>query len=374
MLLHQNLSFGGAEMLVIEIAVGLKKRGHDVMVVTFYDNNPLGVRLTEAGVALECLYKQGRWDVLVFMWRFLNAVRRFRPDVIYTLMPIPNLVALVGRLAKPGLKLIGGVSIARLDLRPFDRVTRVSYWLEARLTRFTDLVIANSRAGFDDAISRGFSQTVMRMVPTGVDTVRYCPDPAARRRLRSEWGVADGDRLIGLIGRLDPQKDIPTFLAAAAKLASSMDRLRFVVVGDGPTAYRASLVAQCEQLGISARTLWVPVRADIEAVYNALDLMVVSAVADGLSIALVQALACGTSAVVTEAGDNGSAIGAWGQLVPPRDPAALADAVKLQLQRLVADGDAIAAGCRRHILKNFSVETMVSNTEALMFSLSAPSR
>jgi glycosyltransferase involved in cell wall biosynthesis len=120
--------------------------------------------------------------------------------------------------------------------------------------------------------------------------------------------------------------------------------------------------------------LWVPVRADIEAVYNALDLMVVSAVADGLSIALVQALACGTSAVVTEAGDNGSAIGAWGQLVPPRDPAALADAVKLQLQRLVADGDAIAAGCRRHILKNFSVETMVSNTEALMFSLSAPSR
>ena len=46
--------------------------------------------------------------------------------------------------------------------------------------------------------------------------------------------------------------------------------------------------------------------------------MVISASAEGTSYALVQAMACGTSAVVTKAGDNGLAVGTWGQVVPAR--------------------------------------------------------
>jgi glycosyltransferase involved in cell wall biosynthesis len=374
MFLHRNLAFGGAEMLIVEVAVGLKKRGHDVMVVTFYEENPLGVRLTEADVALECLRKYGRWDVVGFVRRFRNVVRRFQPCVLYTLMPVPNLVALTGRRAKPNLKLIWGVSIANLDLGAYDFVSRMSYWLETRLSRFADLVISNSRAGFDHAICRGFPKAIMRTVPVPVDPVRYYPDPVARNRIRSEWGITDGDRLIGLIGRLDPQKDITTFLAAAANVASSCDHLRFVVVGSGQAEYRASLLARCEQLGISALTLWIPARRDIEAIYNALDLMVLSSAAEGSSVAVVQAMACGTSVVATEVGDSALEVGSWGQLAPPRNPAALADAIRRQLTRLAKEGDAIADGCRKHILEHFSTDMVVSNTEALMLSLCAPTR
>ncbi len=371
MLLHQNLSFGGAEMLVIEVAVGLKKRGHEVVVVTFYDKNPLAALLTDKGVALECLHKRGRWDVFVFLWSFLTTVRRFQPDVLYTVMQVPNLVALTARFGKPDLKLIWGVSVAYLDLTPYDFVTRMSYWLEARFARFADLVISNSSSGVDYAVDQGFPKAIMRMVPNGVDTDRYRPDPVARTRIRAEWGMADGDRLVGLIGRLDPQKDIPSFLKAAENIASSCDHVRFAIVGSGQTAYRDFLVTLCGQLGISALTLWIPARTDIEAIYNALDLMVISASAEGTSYALVQAMACGTSAVVTEAGDNGLAVGPWGEVVPPHDPAALAEAIKRQLARLSIDAEKIAAGCRRHIIENFSTESLASNTEALMLSVFA---
>jgi len=359
-------------MLIIEAAAGLKRRGHEILVVTFYDKNPLAPLLLEKGIALECLYKRGRWDVFRFLWHFLWTVRRFRPDVLYTVLQVSNLIALTGRFAKPNLKLIWGVSVAFLDLTPYDFVTRMSYWLEARLARFADLIISNSNAGLEDAVQRGFPKALMHMVPNGVDTDRYRPDPAARSRIRAEWGIADGDRLVGLIGRLDPQKDIPSFLKAAANIAWTTDNVRFVVVGSGQPEYRDFLVRECEQLGISRLTLWIPARSDIEAVYNALDLMVISASAEGTSYALVQAMACGTSAVVTEAGDNGLAVGTWGQVVPPHDLTALADAIRRQLAWLAVDAEKIAAGCRRHILENFSTDSLASNTEALMYSVLAP--
>ncbi len=100
-MLHRNLGFGGAEMLVVAVGAGLKGRGHDVRVVTFYDNNPLGSQLTERGVPVECLGKRGRWDIARFGCSFLSAVRRFQPDILYTVLPDSNLVALTARLAKP---------------------------------------------------------------------------------------------------------------------------------------------------------------------------------------------------------------------------------------------------------------------------------
>jgi glycosyltransferase involved in cell wall biosynthesis len=371
MVLHRNLGFGGAEMLVVAVGAGLRSRGHDVRVVTFYDNNPLGGQLTERGVRVECLGKRGRWDIARFGCSFLSAVRRFQPDILYTVLPDSNLVALTARLAKPSLKLVWGVSVAYLDLRPYDFVTRTSYWLEARLARLADLVISNSNAGVKAAISRGFPSKAMRVVPNGVDLDHYRPDPLARRRLRAEWRIGDDERLVGMIGRLDPQKDIPTFLAAAEAVARSDKSLRFVVIGDGPAEYRAELQTLCAKLGLTDRTLWIPAGPDIGAVYNALDLMVISASAEGTSYALVQAMACGTSAVVTQAGDNWLAIGSWGEVAPPRDSTALADAVRRQLARLAVDHDGIAAGCRQHIRDNFSIEALVAKTEALMLSVQA---
>jgi len=356
-------------MLLIEVAAGLKKRGHVVIVVTFWDNNPLGSRLAEAGVPLECLRTRGRLDIHSIIWRFLKSVRRFRPSVIYTILPASNLVALTARLNMRDLKLIWGVSVAEFDLRPYRFLTRLSYWLTRKLARLADLVISNSYAGGENAIRLGYPKAIMRVVPIGVDTGRYRPDPSARRRIRAEWRIADRECLVGLIGRLDPQKDIPTFLAAATELAGSDDRLRFVIVGNGPQDYRAALMARATQLGVGDRTLWIPARDDIDEVYNGLDLLVSSSVAEGSSVALIQAMACGTSVVATDVGDSALTVAGWGQLAPVRNPAALAEAIRCQLARLASDGDAIAAGCRQHILENFSTDALVSNTEALMLSL-----
>jgi len=62
----------------------------------------------------------------------------------------------------------------------YDWLTRLIPWVEARLSRYANLTIANSHAGAEWAISRGFSARRMRVVPNGIDTARFQPDPVAR--------------------------------------------------------------------------------------------------------------------------------------------------------------------------------------------------
>jgi len=372
MLLYRALTVGGTERQIVALATGLAKRGNAVTVVTFYDDNPLGEGLNRAGVELVSLGKRGRWEIVGFVARFLSEVRRLRPEILYSFLPMTNLVALAARLVSPRLPLVWGVRTAFLVLDNYDRLTRLSYRAEAWLARWADLVVANSYAGGDDLARRGYPGDRLRIVPNGIDTERFSPDPASGRRVRAEWGIDQGTVLVGTVARLKPEKGIPLFLEAAALVVLRDERVRFVVVGGGDAEYRATLEAQGERLGIASRLLWAGARDDMPAVYNALDLLVLSSPNEGTSNAVLEAMACGISVVATDVGDNARSISTWGRVAAPGDPALLANAISLQLERRAADGTALGAGCRQHILDNYSMAAMVEKTEALLQELVGP--
>ena len=71
----------------------------------------------------------------------------------------------------------------------------------------------------------------MVVIPNGIDTERFRPDAEAGRCIQEEWKVDRGDVLIGLVGRLDPMKDHPTFLKAASLLLKQRQDVRFVCIG-----------------------------------------------------------------------------------------------------------------------------------------------
>src|SRR6266508_1506061 len=96
----------------------------------------------------------------------------------------------------------------------------------------------------------------MVVIPNGIDTERFIPDGEARQRMRRQWEVAENQRLIGLVGRLDPMKDHPTFLRAAALLAQKRNDVRFVCVGSGAAAYTRALRALAEKLNLGTCLIW----------------------------------------------------------------------------------------------------------------------
>jgi glycosyltransferase involved in cell wall biosynthesis len=243
--------------------------------------------------------------------------------------------------------------------------------LEERAARLAKLIIANSHAGASDLAQRTHAGDRVQVVSNGIDTERFRPDRETGRRVRAEWHVEPRALLVGTVARLELEKGIGLFLDAAALLAKHDDRIRLPVIGRGDAAHRVELIEMAKRLGIESRVLWIGVRDDMPEIYNSLDLLVLSSPNEGTSNVILEAMACGTSVVATDVGDNKRSIGPWGLTVPVGDPAKLAEAIRAQLNRRAADPQALAEGCRNHIVENYSLAAMVETTESLLQMLIA---
>lgn len=364
--LTRSLEYGGAERQLAALALGLKARGDDVSIMMFYGGGPMEAELRQAGVPLIDLRKRGRWDLFALPLRLVKVLRRDRPDVVYSILPPQNLLAGLLRPAFRPTRVVWGIRASTFDLSGYDWLTRWSYTLERRLSSLPDLVIVNSQAGLNALIAGGFPVSKTRLVSNGIDCRRFRPDPGARQRVREEWGVADGEHLVGLVARFDPLKDPETFLNAAALLAAERKRSRFVCVGDGPAKITGQLRTLAQRLDLSDRMIWAGARNDMPAVYNALDVLCLSSISEGFPNVIGEAMACGVACVVTDVGDSARIVGGTGIVVPPRDPGALAEGWRRMLELSAKDRAELGDRVRSRIQEAFSIEALCRNvTQAL---------
>lgn len=365
--LARSLDRGGAERQLVVLAKGLACRGYAVAVAVFFGGGAYEAELSKAGVRIILLEKKGRWDILPFLIRLVRVLRKERPVVLHSYLGVPNILAVVLKPFLPGTRIVWGVRASNVDLSRYDWLSRLAYVLERRLARFADRIIANSHAGRRHAVANDFPEEKIVVIPNGIDTDYFQPDPDGRRRVRAEWGLGEHEMLVGLVGRLDPMKDHPVFLEAARLLADVRQDIRFVCVGDGPADYASALREQAATLGLTSRLIWAGARDDMPAVYSALDISSSSSsYGEGFSNTVAEAMACERPCVVTNVGDSARIVGAVGEVVPPRDPDALAGAMARMLDRIEENVD-IGRQARARIADEFSVERLVSRTEQVIF-------
>lgn len=362
MFLTRSLHLGGAERQLSLLARCLHARGHEVVIATFYDGGPLERDLVNAGVAVRPLNKRGRWDVLGFASSLIATVRQEAPDVIHGYLSVPNLLTLLLKPLFPKVRIVWGVRASYLD-RP-DWLAHVVYRLECLTSGAADIIIVNSHAGKDYALSNGFAPERLRVIPNGIDTARFKPNEEGGKALRRLWNVGEQETLIGLVGRIDPMKDHPTFLKAAALFARSQPTARFVCVGHGPEALVTELKQLALDLGVSERIIWAGGHEDMAAVYSSLNLAVSASYGEGFPNVIGEAMACGVPCVVTNVGDSADIIGDLGFVVPARDPDSMAAQWKACLERYDASWP---ARLRARITNCFSVDRLVEETEMLLW-------
>jgi glycosyltransferase involved in cell wall biosynthesis len=155
-------------------------------------------------------------------------------------------------------------------------------------------------------------------------------DAVARARdragVRAELGLADDTVVFGTVANLRAQKDYPNLLAAAVCLRDRGVPVRFLTVGQGPL--EAEIHAEHARLGLGGVVDLLGERADAVRVMSACDGFVMASNNEGLPVALMEAVALGLPVVATEVGGVPEIVDATnGVLVPPSDPAALADAI-----------------------------------------------
>jgi glycosyltransferase involved in cell wall biosynthesis len=361
--LTRHLHYGGAERQLIVLARGLHQRGHEVAVAVFYPEGVLEADLKADGIPVLSLEKRGRWDVFGFLWRLIRLVRQERPDVLHSY--IANLMTVVLHPFCPSIKMVWGLRCAELDFGQYDWLTRLGRRLDRLCSNSPDLIISNSYAAKLQCVSEGYSADKICVIPNGIDTDRFAPDPEARQRIRAAWGIADSHCLVGIVGRLELRKDHETFLRAAALAVRKRSNLRFVCIGDGPEDVRTKLQQRAQFLRLSDHMLWVAGQSQIWDAYNALDLLVNCSVGEGFANVIGEAMACGVPCVVTNVGDSGFVIGNRGGIVPPKEPRALCAAMLRMFERERPSPEAV----RNRIVEEYSVDKLVASTESELLSL-----
>lgn len=139
---------------------------------------------------------------------------------------------------------------------------------------------------------------------------------------------------IGVFGVIEPRKGQHVFLEAAARIAGARPQARFWVVGPVALAdkagYRAELEALVAREGLADRVTFTGFRADVGRWMRAMDVVALTSVAhESLGMVLAEAMALGRPVVASAVGGTPEVVtdGVTGRLVPPNDPAALADAI-----------------------------------------------
>jgi len=362
----RSLNAGGAERQLVVTAKGLAERGYQVTVLTFYAGGFYANELNNTTVQLLSLHKKGRWDLLAFLYRLLRILHQQSPDVIYSYLGTANILAVMMRPFIPTTRAVWGVRASNMDLDQYDWLNRWSYWLECRLARFAECIVSNSQAGLKYAVAHGFPEKKMTVITNGIDTERFSPDKLAGDSLHKAWGVAENERLIGVVGRIDPMKGHPLFLKAAALIKQQHPQVRFVCVGQGETMYENAMHQLATKLGLDDVLIWAGRHADMVAVYNALDIASSSSCGEGFPNVVGEAMACGVPCVVTDVGDSALIVGDTGMVVPAKDSQALAAAWNKMLSLDDVEFKRLSDAARKRVVDEFGVHVLLNCTERML--------
>ncbi len=370
--LTRSLDVGGAEVQMTALASLLPRPEFATRVLTFYGGGPLKAQIGAAGVPLVDLDKRGRWDLLRFASRLAGSMRAFAPHIVHSYLGGPNLLAAAIKPFLRDSRLVWGVRESDMDFSHYDWTWRATFRLQSMLSFVPDLIVANSQSGLEHCLAQGFRGAQATVVANGIDTQRFQPNRQQGAALRRQWLAGRVGPLIGLVARIDPMKDHNNFLQMIENIALTNREIRFVCIGAGRPKYEAELRSLAQSLGIAERIVWAGHQSDMPAAHNALDLnLLSSAFGEGFPNAVGEAMACGVPCVVTEVGDAALVVGPAGSVVPRRDPAALAAAVRRWLAMPEAERQALAQAARRRVVAEFSAEAMVARSADLYRGLAA---
>ena len=197
------------------------------------------------------------------------------------------------------------------------------------------------------------------VIPIGTDMHRFDPNLYDQLKSRQQFGIPPTELVIGVLGRLDPQKGQEEFIRAIPTLLTRQTDLHFVIVGDetpGLEGFEKSLINLSRKLGISNCVQFIPFTDAAPEFMSAIDIFVLPSHSETFGVVLVEAMAMGKAIVATHSGGVPEIItdSSTGLLVPPRDVPALAEA----LMRLLNNQElrlSLSSSARADALKRFDI-------------------
>jgi glycosyltransferase involved in cell wall biosynthesis len=362
-LLHliKGLGRGGAEMLLLET----RRVARTAPFVHTYGyllpaKDALVRPLRELGSEVTCFPMRSALSLPATVLGLTRYLRRSRTHLVHAHLPVAGVVArLAGRLAR--------VPVLYTEHNLHERYHPLTRRLNLWTWGLQERVLAVSQPVGESIVGHAGDRVPVEVVRNGIPTDRYRPDPAGRTRMRHRLEIPETAPLIGTTAVFRPQKRLGDWLRVGALLRSLHPEVRFLLVGDGPL--RPELERLAGKLGFGDALRWAGLQEDVRPWLAAMDVYVQSSDYEGLPVGLLEAMATGLPVVATAVGGVPEVVTeATGRLVPPRRPAALAEATAALLTDVEARRRMGQEG-RRRVREHFDVRRMQRRLEEIYLEL-----
>lgn len=343
-----ELNVGGVETGVLDVSKYLVRMGHKSFVVSA--GGALVRELESSGAVHYTLpvHVKSGVTMIRMVSKLARVIRQEKIDVVHARSRVPAWIAYFA---------------CRSTGTPFITTCHGYYgahWFSG-VMGWGKKVIAPSMAIARHMIDDfGVPRERVRLIPRSVDLERFTYLPPDKRK-------PSGDFNIGIIGRITPLKGHTYFIKAMAKVVRNYPQARIWIVGDAAVSrlpYKEELQLLTRRLGLSQNTQFLGTQRDIPAILSNLNLLVLPTVThEAFGRVLVEAQASGVPVIGTEVGGIVDIIdnGVTGLLVPPADPAALAEAV-LSLIKDPARARSLAENAYRVVKEKYPVDKMLTAT------------
>lgn len=353
-----TLDVGGAENHLLALVSGFDRDRFEIGVAFLKGEGSLAGRFEEIGVPVERWPLRGAADPMALL-EISARLARERPDVVHTHLFKADFYGglaawLAGVKARVSTKHNEDPELRHVLFGPLGRIA----------SRVADRVIAISGAvARHVARTTGIPSRRLSLIHYGVDTA--C-DIRADGRLRRDLGIDPASPLVLLVARLEPQKDIPTFIESARLVLERRPDARFAIVGKG--SEEARLANLIHERALVGKVHLAGFRPDVSFILPEADVVVLTSRWEGFGLILAEAMAAVRPVVATEVGPVPEVIGDAGICCPAGD----APAIALAIESLLADPErARELGRRgeRRVREMFTTTRMVEATMRVYLEL-----
>lgn len=363
---------GGPQQRVLQVAKRLKDSHIETIVVTPKGDQTFANLLRDAGISYYQISSFRRlpnisnpFDVAFWFFCFIpciftliRLINKTGADIVHVNGSLSVQVAIAAKLSKA--KLVWHLNDVRKPRLSKPILLPLLYLMP-------DKLVGTSKAVGECYFGNSSYAKKMAILYPPIDTSRFHPDDTKTEQHRREFGFSPKDKVVGIMGNLNPNKGYEYFFPAAKLIKQSNSQVKFLVVGkrlDTQKSYWNKLQSIISASGIEADIVFAGHRTDIPDMLNVMDVFVSSSVGESFSMVSAEAMACTRPVVATRIGGIPEAVenGQTGILASPRDPASIAKAV-LYLLDHPEEAKQMGLKGRERVLENFDLGICVKRHE-----------
>jgi glycosyltransferase involved in cell wall biosynthesis len=361
-----SFSLAGAENMLCALVSRMDSARFNNEIVSLTSAADLASRVQAIGVRVRTLNMKPSTPNPFLVLRLAQWMREFKPDIIHTWMYHANLIGTAAASLAGTIPVVWAIHHSVLDPRVDKRRTLLVNRICALLSRkFPARIVCCSEATLRAHKNLGYAAEKLEVIPNGFDLHQDKPDPKARLSVRKELGIPAETILIGMAARFHPLKDHRNFIRAAARLHGQIPNVQFLLCGSDVTWQNSTLAEWIDEAGIREICHLLGQRSDMPRLFASMDIVASASVSEAFPLVIGEAMACGTPCVVTDVGDSAVIVDHTGEVVPPSDPEALADAWR----RLVLAGSEVrrrlGLAARQRVQRHFALPATVERYQSV---------